>query len=130
VHDSNAFGLTFARAARYALTKAAFWRHEDWRIDVRDGMDDVALAFAADAWSRTGRIRVSPSAPGPVTLRSGLVLLAHPAPADMPRVPLAPALKPVQQLERALCEIEGRFGEWAAVELEYSRFEEACVSPS
>lgn len=122
-HDSAAFGLTPARMADYVLTKAAFWRHEAWGVDVRDGIDDVALAFAADAWTRTGRVSVVASAPGPVRLRSGLVLAASPLPADRPRVPLAGALKPVAQLDRTLCEIDERFGaarrEWVAMELEY-----------
>jgi hypothetical protein len=40
-----------------------------------------------------------------------------------PRLPLTPAVKPLQQLDRTLCEIEQRFGasrrEWVALELEY-----------
>jgi hypothetical protein len=58
-----------------------------------------------------------------VKLRSGLVLLAKPAPADVPRLALTPALKPVEQLRHTLEEIEARFGEarseWVAVELEF-----------
>jgi hypothetical protein len=73
-------------------------------------MDDIALAFAADAWSRTGRVSVDAAASGPVTLRSGLALTAQPAAHGTPRLPLAPELKPVQQLDRTLCEIAERFG--------------------
>ena len=102
-HDSSLFGLNASRAWSYLLNKAAFWRHERWSVDVRDGMDDIALAFAADAWSRTGRVSVDAAASGPVTLRSGLVLVAQPAAQGKPRLPLAPALKPVQQLDRTLC---------------------------
>jgi hypothetical protein len=68
---------------------------------------------------------VHASAPGPVKLRSRLVRLAQPTADGTPRLPLAPALKPVQQLDRTLCEIEERFGaarrEWVATELEYAR---------
>ena len=78
-HDSSLFEITAARAWNYLLNKAAFWRHERRSVDVWDGMDDIPLAFAADAWSRTGRVSVDASAPGPVTLRSGLVLVAQPA---------------------------------------------------
>ena len=53
-HDSSLFGLTASRAWNYLLNKAAFWRHERWSVDVWNGMDDIALAFAADAWSCTG----------------------------------------------------------------------------
>jgi putative intracellular protease/amidase len=124
VHDSSLFGLTAKRAWNYLLNKAAFWSHERWSVDVWDGMDDIPLAFAADAWSRTGRISVSASASGPVTLRSGLVLMAGPAAEGTPRLPLKPGLKPVQQLEQTLCEIADRFDaarfEWVMIELEYA----------
>jgi putative intracellular protease/amidase len=125
VHDSSRFGLTFAWGTNFVLNKLAFWRNDDWYVDVRDGMDDIALAFAADAWSRTGHIDVTAVAPGPVKLRSGLVLLAQPGTEDRDRLPLDPSLKPVQQLDRTLCEIGERFGtkrrEWVAIELEYPR---------
>ena len=122
-HDSSLFGLTPHRAWSYLLNKAAFWRHERWSVDVWDGMDDIALAFAVDAWSRTGRVRVDVSASGPVILRSGLVLPARPAAEGAPRLPLKPELKPVQQLEQTLHEIAAWFGparsEWVMTELEY-----------
>jgi transcriptional regulator GlxA family with amidase domain len=123
-HDSSRFGLDAGRAWNYALNKVALWRHERWSVEVRDGMDDVALALAADAWSRTGRVSVEAAAPAPVKLRSGLVLLPQAAAQDRPRLPLAPGLKPEQQLDRTLCEIEGRFGaerrEWVMMEMEYA----------
>ena len=123
-HDSSLFGLNAGRAWSYLLNKAAFWRRERWSVEVRDGMDDIALAFAADAWSRTGRVSVDAAASAPVTLRSGLALAAQPAAHGTPRLPLAPELKPVQQLDRTLCEIAERFGparrEWVMMELEYA----------
>lgn len=130
VHDSAAFGLDFTRGFHYLLNKAAFWRDERWSVDVRDGIDDIALAFAADAWSRTGHISVEAAAAGPVKLRSGLMLVAQPASQGTQRLPLAPALKPVQQLDRTLCEIAERFGaargEWVTMELEYPGGVAAC----
>jgi transcriptional regulator GlxA family with amidase domain len=123
-HDSSLFGLTAKRAWRYSLNKAAFWRRERWAAEVRYGMDDVALAFAADAWSRTGRVRVAASAAGPVTLLSGMVLAARPAPRSLEGLPLDSSLAPVQQLDRTLSEIADRFGaarrEWVRMELEYA----------
>jgi len=53
---------------------------------------------------------VRASASGPVKLRSEIRLLAQPVAQDTPRLPLAPELKPVQQLDRTLCEIAERFG--------------------
>ena len=59
-----------------------------------------------------------------MTLRSGLVLVAQPAAQGKLRLPLAPELKPVQQLDRTLSEIAERFGtarrEWVTMELEYA----------
>lgn len=123
VHDSSLFGLDFSRGLSFILNKLAFWRDEQWRVDVDEGTDDIALAFAADAWSRTGHITVDAIAPGPVKLRSGLTLLPDSAPADAPTLPLTPGLKPMEQLDRTLCEIGTHFGEarreWVSIELEY-----------
>jgi hypothetical protein len=124
-HDSTPFHLNARRRWNFLLNKLAFWRHEQWGVDVRNGSDDIALAFATDAWSRTGRVSVSAVSPvGPVTLRSGLVLLAQPAKENTPRVPLTADLKPMQQLNRTLCEIARRYGasrrEWVMLEMEYA----------
>lgn len=111
VHDSTRFGLNAQRRWGYIVDRLAFWRREQHAIDVRDGSDDIALAFAADAWSRTGLVRVQAAAVAPtVTLRSGLMLEVAPAAGALPRVALAEGLRPVQQLDRTLCEIESRFG--------------------
>ena len=131
-HDSTAFGLNVGRGVDYLLTKAAFWRHERWSVDVREGTDDIALAFAADAWSRTGHVSVEAASPsGRVTLRSGLVLLTEPPAEDAPRVPLAQGIPPAQQLDRTLCEIGERFGaarrEWVMIELEYAGAPRDCA---
>jgi len=131
-HDSSLFGLNAARRWSYVLSKAAFWRDERWSVEVQDGMDDIGLALAADAWSRTGHISVeAASASGNVKLRSGLVLVAQPAAEGAPRLPLAAGLKPAQQLERTLCEIGERYGaarrEWVMTEMEYAKpMEDRC----
>ena len=130
-HDSSPFGLNAIRAWNYMLNKAVFWRHERWSVDVRDGLDDIGLALAVDAWSRSGRDSVDASASGPVKLRSGLMLVAQPAAQGTPRLPLAPALMPAQQLDRTLCEIAERFGaerrEWVMMELEYAGTASTCA---
>lgn len=82
-------------------------------------------------WSRTGRVSVKAVSPsGPVTLRSGLELLTQPAEEKTPRLPLAEALKPAQQLDRALCEIAERYGdsrrEWVMMEMEYAGATNDC----
>lgn len=134
VHDSSPYGLTFGRATDYLLSKAAFWRNQRWRVDVRNGMDDEALALAVDAWTRTGHVRVVPAAEaGTVTLRSGLVLVTPPVDADLPRLPLTAGLKPVQQFRRTLCEIGVRYGEarlaWVKMELEYGEALDCAGTP-
>jgi putative intracellular protease/amidase len=125
-HDSAPFGLNMKRGGSYLLNKAAFWRGERRQVDVQNGTDDIALALAADAWTRTGHVSVdaaSAAAPGPVTLRSGLVLVTQPAREGSMRLPLSSSLKPVQQLDRTLCEIAARHGqarrEWVIQEMEY-----------
>jgi hypothetical protein len=122
-HDSSKFGLNAQRKWNYIVNKVAFWQHQRWSVDVSDGMDDVALALAADAWSRTGSVSVDASAAGPVTLGSGMMLVAQPSEQQMPRVPLVSSLKSVQQLDRTLCDIAERFGdarqERVRMELEY-----------
>jgi putative intracellular protease/amidase len=132
-HDSSPFYLDTGRRVRFLLNKAAFWRREDRSIDVRNGTDDIALALVADAWSRTGRTRVEAvSASGSVTLRSGLVLRTRPADdAAAPPLALSAGLKPVQQLDRTLCEISERYGaarrDWVLLEMEYPAPAAACA---
>jgi putative intracellular protease/amidase len=122
-HDSAAFGLSAARAAHYLLTKAAFWRNEQWQVDARNGMDDIKLALAADAWSRSGHVRVSAAGQEPVRLKSGLRLLVEAPDASKRRLTLDAGANATQQLDRTLCEIQSRFGqarsEWVRMELEY-----------
>lgn len=125
-HDSAAFGLSFERAAHYLLAKAAFWRNKRVAVDVTEGGDDIALALAADAWSRTGHFSVQAASPsGPVKLRSGLKLIAGEVSREVPRISLDASLKPLHQLDRTLDDIELRFGtarrEWVEMELEYPR---------
>lgn len=129
-HDSARFGLTFGRGLAYVRQGAAFWLDERWQVDVHDGMDDIALALAADAWSRTGRVSVAAASPsGAVQLRSGLRLLTR-TPDDSPRLPLTAGLRPVPQLDRTLCEIAERQGEArrdrVLLEMEYAGPQVPC----
>jgi hypothetical protein len=129
-HDSSKFGLNAQRMWHFVLNKMAFWRHERWSVAVRDGIDDIALAFVADSWSRTGRVSVEATAANPVKLSSGLTLVTQPRPAGTQTMPLAAGVKPLQQLDRTLCEIGERFGaarrEWVMMELEYPDAGEDC----
>jgi putative intracellular protease/amidase len=133
-HDSSRFYLDAGRRWDYVLNKIAFWRRERWGVDVRDGIDDVSLALTVDAWSRTGRVSVEAASPsGPVKLRNGLTLVAQPVEEGAQRLAVTsePALKPMQQLDRTLCEIGERFGasrrDWTMLELEYTGPANACA---
>jgi putative intracellular protease/amidase len=132
-HDSARFQLDGRRRWTYLVNKATgWWDRERWAADVHDGSDDIALALAGDAWSRTGRVDVvASSTSGAVTLRSGLRLIAPAQPPELPRLPLAADAKPVQQLDRTLCEIQQRAGdaryEWVKLEMEYASSPEACA---
>nr|WP_242630888.1 DJ-1/PfpI family protein [Variovorax paradoxus] len=132
-HDSRPFYLDTGRRADFLLNKAAFWRQQRRSIEVHNGSDDIALALVADAWSRSGRASVEAvSVSGPVTLRSGLVLMARPAADSPPPLPLSATLKPVQQLDRTLCEIGERYGasrrSWVMLEMEYPGPVSGCPS--
>lgn len=125
-HDSAPFAVTVGRGASYLFNKAPFLSHERWGVAVHEGMDDIAFALTADAWSRTWRVSVQAesASPGTVKLRSGMVIAVKAATPGAPRLPLTPAMKPLQQLDRTLCEIQERFGatrrEWVVLEMEYS----------
>ena len=72
-HRSERFGLSLAHVGTLSVNTLLFWRHERIDIPVMDGVDDVALALAADAWSRTYRSRAEAvnALASPVHLRSG-----------------------------------------------------------
>lgn len=123
-HDSAAFGFTRPFATTALANRLAVWRHETLALPVDDGVDEVALALVADAWSRTWRTRVVTVAAAPVTTRSGLRLLpdrsAAPGPAALSPLGAAP---PLRLLDAALAGIAARYGpataRFAAEQMEY-----------
>lgn len=54
-HDSEAFQDRGAVVSAAASNTLAFWRRDTVGVEVAEGGDEIALAFAADAWSRTYR---------------------------------------------------------------------------
>ncbi|HYD86929.1 MAG TPA: DJ-1/PfpI family protein [Vitreimonas sp.] len=111
-HDSSAFRRRGAVLGVAAANTLAFWERETIGVEVNDGVDEIALAFTADAWSRTYRsksLAVGTGA-GPVRARSGLIvhrereasdgeldLVVAPAPEDKPALALAAALGAIAQ---------------------------------
>jgi transcriptional regulator GlxA family with amidase domain len=128
-HDSDAFALDEATKRTAAANQAiGAKRPELYALPVTDGVDDIALAFTADAWSRTFRSRAitAASAAGPVTTRYGLALLPD-AVGTVPGAELLPApsaTAPATALPATLAAIAARYGEgtagFVALQLEYA----------
>ncbi|KGJ07699.1 transcriptional regulator [Paracoccus versutus] len=128
-HASGAFALTRPFAATVLANRLAFWNHEELGIALAPGMDEISLALAADAWSRTYRSKVTTyAASGMVGTRSGIRLIPDRQDADWPRdrrVPTFSDGKPADVLDRTLDAITARYGastaDAVAMQLEYPR---------
>jgi transcriptional regulator GlxA family with amidase domain len=127
-HDSSAFRFSRPFALTVIGARAAVWTHEQLGMALAPGLDEVALALVADAWSRTYRSRAVTLAAGPVTSRSGVRILPD-RPADGwggDRLPASAwARRPAQALDGALAAIADRYGartaDVVAMQLEYPR---------
>lgn len=131
-HPSEAFGLTARRVAVYLANQARGWAGGRMAVDIGDGADDIGLALAIDAWSRTHRlagltvqaVAGRPVEP-PLRLASGLRVLLPPRPegTPWPALPLYADARPAQVLDAALCDIGRRYGagtrDWVALEMEH-----------
>ena len=114
-HNSDKFKPHAGNLLAFAkVTATNRWFHSRERLGVamQPGMDDVALALAADAWSRTGRSEAyGVSADSQVRGRAGLVWLpdSATAPAASKRID-ATAPHGVPLFDAVLAAIEGRYG--------------------
>jgi transcriptional regulator GlxA family with amidase domain len=128
-HDSDDFHPrpgNLLPLAKVIATNRWFHSTERLGISLQPGMDDVALALTADAFSRTGRsVAYGIAADPQVRSRSGLVWLADSmAPADskhaIEAITAAPGL-PV--FDAVLASLESRYGRstarGVAIEFEY-----------
>jgi putative intracellular protease/amidase len=129
-HDSGAFQFTRPFALTAMGNALAFWNKEQLGIELAPGVDEVALALVADAWSRTYRSRAVTFArtAGAVPTRNGLRILPQQVATDWPADRLLPAvgaLPPAKALDQSLLAIEGRYGigtaDLVAMQLEYPR---------
>jgi putative intracellular protease/amidase len=129
-HDSNAF--KFARP--FALTALgnllAFWRREQFGIELTPGADEVSLALVADAWSRTylSRAVTFAATDSPQVSRNGLRILPDQIATSWPAQRLLPPIMdkaPAEALDETLQAIAARYGErtadFVAMQLEYPR---------
>ena len=125
-HDSAAFGLDRRAVVTVTGNTLAFWRHETLMLPVAPGVDEIALAFTADAFSRTYRSRALTVASdrSPLATRRGLKLIPDQASSGTPPdLRPVPSEHPARAVDTALEAISARYGsptaDFVAVQLEY-----------
>jgi putative intracellular protease/amidase len=113
-HNSAAFKMTRPFALTVLRNTLAFWNREQLGVELSPGIDEVSLALAADAWSRTYRSRAltfSGSAEAVMT-QNGARILPDRVATSWPAERLIPVgeLPPVQVFDDTLQAIEERYG--------------------
>lgn len=111
-HDSEAFGMNRAALLKALGNRAAFWNRESFGVPVKSGVEEVALAFTADAWARTFRSEALTVAgqPGPVrTLRGLTIVPDRIGPAGLEMLTPAPEAAGAKALPQALAGIAKRY---------------------
>ena len=129
-HESDEFRFTRPFALTAIGNTAAFWSHEQLGIELKDGADEVSLALAADAWSRTYRsqaVTFAGTADARQT-RNGLRVYPDQVTANWPAERVLPSVgdrKPAEALDETLRTITARYGsrttDFVAMQLEYPR---------
>jgi putative intracellular protease/amidase len=127
-HDSDAFrlGHHLWTGVRNTL---AFWGHQTLGIPVEEGVDEIALALTANAYSVTYRSRAATISPeSRVTTRRGITLLpdlSGPGRGVAALLAPVPRTEPARALDAALADIAHRYGgstaSFVALLLEYPR---------
>lgn len=128
-HDSDAFQMDWGHAWTVIGNTVALWEHEDVALTVEAGVDELALAFTADAYSRTflSQAMTVAAAKGELTTAHGLQLVPdrmEGSAAGLHRLPPLPPEAPAGALDAALNGINERYGHrtaaYVALQLEYS----------
>lgn len=118
-HDSDRFHPRLGNLSAYATMFTNSWFHSSQSVGVpvAAGIDEITLAFTADAWSRTERSRAYAVAGGtaPVLTRSGLAILPERVsgganPPDLMLPALAADVPAGRALDQVLGDIAGRYG--------------------
>ena len=94
-HDSDAFLITRPFAVTVLGNAVAFWKRERLGIELTPGIDEVSLALAADAWSRTYRSRAVTFSrtDGAQQSRNGIRIVPDQVAASWPAERLIPAIE-------------------------------------
>lgn len=129
-HDSDAFRITHPFALTVIGNRLAFWGRERLGMELAPGIDEVSLALAADAWSRTYRSRAVTFAgtAGTRQTRNGIRILPDEVATSWPAARLLPPIgnrRPAAVLDQTISAIAARYGtrtaDLVATQLEYPR---------
>ncbi|MFN7025523.1 MAG: DJ-1/PfpI family protein, partial [Pseudorhizobium sp.] len=73
-HLSSAFRITRPFATTVLANRLSFWEREELALPIEDGVDEVLLALAADAWSRSYRssVRIEAASDGAIVSANGI----------------------------------------------------------
>jgi putative intracellular protease/amidase len=125
-HQSAAFSAAYGFYSTATFNTLNLLGHETLYLPAAPGVDEIALAFTADAWSRTYRSRVKiVGAAETVHSRHGLVLRSDHSPSAARAHPTIALVDgpPGKTLDTVLNEISDRYGastaRFVALQLEY-----------
>lgn len=128
-HNSSAFSLQRKTIRTARRNKLSFWDHDTYGVPVASGVDEISLAFMADAWSRTFRSQALTIAAhkGPIQTRRGITLLPDLTTSEEEAdhmLPTPALIAPATALATSLEGIFARYGEktaaFVALQLEYA----------
>lgn len=124
-HKTSEFTIQKSDYALGLSNLASPWKHETVEAPLTEGVDEIALALATDAWRRTMRAKVIVAGKAPVRGRYGLTIVPD-APHRADAVVLSfPSGGSAQVLDWALADITRRYGAETArlawLGLEYGR---------
>ena len=127
IHASKNYQATTNHVFRGLLNAASFISHEDLGLLIENGMDELSIAFVADAWSRTYKSQcLTVANTGKIVTANGMIIVPDRSNSDAGNMEMLSALSsiPGQSLDKALNEIAQRYdystAALVALQLEYS----------
>ena len=126
VHASSDYRATSNHVFRFLVNAASIFGHEELGLLIEDGMDELGIAFVADAWSRTYKSQCLTVANADmIVTANGMIMIpdqGYDATSEFEMLP-APTSIPGESLDGALNEIAARYGRatasLVALQLEY-----------